>query len=192
MLMQLFERVAGRKGRRLMEATFMNIASFIREIPDTPKPGILFYDVTPLLASGTAFRHVTDLMHEAVLPLQPTVVVSIEARGFLFAAPLAQRLGVGLVPVRKPGKLPCDTISASYDLEYGSGTLSMHKDALLPADRVLIVDDILATGGTLQATMQLVRQLGARIAGCAMLMELADLGGRHVLGDIPFFTVLRK
>lgn len=164
----------------------MNIASFIREIPDTPKPGILFYDVTPLLASGTAFRHVTDLMHEAVLPLHPTVVVSIEARGFLFAAPLAQRLGVGLAPVRKPGKLPCDTISASYDLEYGSGTLSMHKDALLPADRVLIVDDILATGGTLQATMQLVRQLGASIVGCAMLMELDALGGRHVLGDIPF------
>ena len=168
----------------------MDIASLIRTVPDTPKPGILFYDITPLLKSGAAFRHVTDLMYEAALPWQPTVVATVDARGFLFAAPLAQRLGVGLVPVRKPGKLPYKTISASYDLEYGSATLNMHTDALTPRDRALIVDDVLATGGTAAATISLVRRLGASVAGCAVLLELDAMGGRKELEGVPFFTVL--
>ncbi|WP_326833664.1 adenine phosphoribosyltransferase [Desulfovibrio porci] len=155
-----------------------------------PQAGHPFLRITPLLKSGAAFRHVTDLMYEAALPWQPTVVATVDARGFLFAAPLAQRLGVGLVPVRKPGKLPYKTISASYDLEYGSATLNMHTDALTPRDRALIVDDVLATGGTAAATMSLVRRLGASVAGCAVLLELDAMGGRKALEGVPFFTVL--
>ena len=120
----------------------MDIASFIRHVPDYPKPGILFYDITPLLASPEAFGDVIERMADAARPLRPTRIVAAEARGFLFAAPLAQRLGVGLAPVRKPGKLPCEAFEASYDLEYGSNTLCLHKDALTPEDRVLIVDDM--------------------------------------------------
>ena len=117
-------------------------------------------------------------------------MATVDARGFLFAAPLAQRLGVGLVPVRKPGKLPYKTISASYDLEYGSATLNMHTDALTPRDRALIVDDVLATGGTAAATISLVRRLGASVAGCAVLLELDAMGGRKELEGVRFFTVL--
>ena len=185
----------------------MDIASFIRHVPDYPKPGILFYDITPLLASPEAFGDVIERMADAARPLRPTRtmrtrssgeggdmrptrIVAAEARGFLFAAPLAQRLGVGLAPVRKPGKLPCEAFEASYDLEYGSNTLCLHKDALTPEDRVLIVDDILATGGTLDAMIRLVGQSGATVAGCCMLMELDALGGRKVLGDIPLSVLL--
>lgn len=168
----------------------MDIASFIRHVPDYPKPGILFYDITPLLGSPEAFAAVIDHMAEAALPLRPTRIVAAEARGFLFAAPLAQRLGLGLAPVRKPGKLPCATYEAGYDLEYGSNTLCLHKDALNPSDRVLIVDDILATGGTLDAMIRLVHQSGAAVAGCCMLMELDALHGRRVLGDIPLSVLL--
>lgn len=168
----------------------MDIAAFIRHVPDYPKPGILFYDITPLLASPEAFGEVIERMADAARPLRPTRIVAAEARGFLFAAPLARRLGVGLAPVRKPGKLPCEAFEASYDLEYGSNTLCLHKDALPPADRVLIVDDVLATGGTLDAMIRLVGQSGATVAGCCMLMELDALGGRKVLGDIPLSVLL--
>lgn len=168
----------------------MDIASFIRHVPDYPKPGILFYDITPLLASPEAFGDVIERMADAARPLRPTRIVAAEARGFLFAAPLAQRLGVGLAPVRKPGKLPCEAFEASYDLEYGSNTLCLHKDALTPEDRVLIVDDILATGGTLDAMIRLVGQSGATVAGCCMLMKQDALGGRKVLGDIPLSVLL--
>ena len=143
-----------------------------------------------LLASPEAFGDVIERMADAARPLRPTRIVAAEARGFLFAAPLAQRLGVGLAPVRKPGKLPCEAFEASYDLEYGSNTLCLHKDALTPEDRVLIVDDILATGGTLDAMIRLVGQSGATVAGCCMLMELDALGGRKVLGDIPLSVLL--
>ena len=154
----------------------MDIASFIRHVPDYPKPGILFYDITPLLASPEAFGDVIERMADAARPLRPTRIVAAEARGFLFAAPLAQRLGVGLAPVRKPGKLPCEAFEASYDLEYGSNNLCLHKDALTPEDRVLIVDDILATGGTLDAMIRLVGLLHAHGTGCPGRPQGA---GRH-------------
>lgn len=168
----------------------MDINALIRRVPDYPQPGILFYDITPLLASAEGFAHVTDWMVAAARPLRPTMVVAAEARGFLFAAPLAQRLGIGLAPVRKPGKLPCATLSISYALEYGTSTLCLHKDALRPDDRVLIVDDVLATGGTARAMAHLVRQSGASVAGCCMLMELDALNGRQALDGIPLSVLL--
>ncbi len=168
----------------------MDISSFIRKIPDYPKPGILFYDITPLLGAGDAFRQTIDLMYEQTCSLRPTKIVAAEARGFLFAAPLAVRFNIGLVPVRKPGKLPYKTLSASYDLEYGSNTLCMHCDALESGDRVLIVDDVLATGGTVQAMVQLVKQCGAEVVGCAMLMELDALKGREKIGNTPLCVLM--
>ncbi|WP_297217366.1 adenine phosphoribosyltransferase [uncultured Desulfovibrio sp.] len=168
----------------------MDINALIRRVPDYPQPGILFYDITPLLASAEGFAHVTDWMVAAARPLRPTMIVAAEARGFLFAAPLAQRLGIGLAPVRKPGKLPCATLSISYALEYGTSTLCLHKDALRPDDRVLIVDDVLATGGTARAMAHLVRQSGASVAGCCMLMELDALNGRQALDGIPLSVLL--
>ena len=168
----------------------LDISAFIRHVPDYPHPGILFYDITPLLASPEAFGSVTDQMADAARPLRPTVIVAPEARGFLLAAPLAQRLGISLVPIRKPGKLPCAVFSASYDLEYGSNTLCMHKDALHAGDRALIVDDVLATGGTAEAMLHLIRQSGADVAGCCMLMELDALKGRRLLEGIPLSVLL--
>ncbi len=168
----------------------MDIESFIRKIPDYPKKGILFYDITPLLGNGEAFRHVIDAMYEQTRDLAPTKIVSAEARGFLFGAPLALRFGIGFVPVRKPGKLPWKALSASYDLEYGSNTLCMHEDALAADDRALIVDDVLATGGTAQAMARLVEQKGASVAGYAMLMELDALRGREKTGDVPVRSLL--
>ena len=168
----------------------MDINALIRRVPDYPQPGILFYDITPLLGSAKGFAHVTDWMVAAARPLRPTMIVAAEARGFLFAAPLAQRLGIGLAPVRKPGKLPCETLSISYALEYGTSTLCLHKDALRPDDRVLIVDDVLATGGTARTMAHLVRQCGASVAGCCMLMELDALNGRQALDGMPLSVLL--
>lgn len=168
----------------------MNLRDFIRTVPDTPKPGILFYDLTPLLGNGPAYAQAVRQMYEAALPLAPTRIVAPEARGFLFAAPLAHLLGIGLVPVRKPGKLPCACHTVAYDLEYGSNSLSMHKDALRPEDRVLVVDDILATGGTLKAMLQLTGLCGASVVGGCFLMELDALGGRAVLGNLPLSVLL--
>ena len=168
----------------------MDIRTVIRQVPNHPQPGILFYDITPLLASPEAFGSVIERMVAAARPLRPTMIVAPEARGFLLAAPLALRLGIGLAPIRKPGKLPCDAFSVSYDLEYGSNTLCLHKDALRKEDRVLIVDDVLATGGTAGAMLRLIRQSGADVAGCCMLMELDALNGRHVLDGIPLSVLL--
>lgn len=168
----------------------MDISAFIRQVPDYPQPGILFYDITPLLASPEAFGSVIGQMASAARPLRPTMIVAPEARGFLLAAPLAQRLGIGLAPIRKPGKLPCAAFSVSYDLEYGSNTLCLHKDALQEGDRVLIVDDVLATGGTTGAMLHLIRQSGAVVAGCCMLMELDALNGRRVLDGVPLSVLL--
>ena len=172
------------------EKNFMNLRDFIRTVPDTPRPGILFYDVTPLLADGAAFALAVRQMYEAVLPLAPTKIIAPEARGVLFAAPLAYLLGVGFVPVRKPGKLPFACHTVAYDLEYGSNRLSMHKDALSPEDRVLVVDDVLATGGTFKAMQQLTELCGASVVGGCVLMELDSLGGRAILGDIPLSVLL--
>ena len=168
----------------------MDIESCIRKIPDYPKKGILFYDITPLLGNGEAFQQVIDAMYEQTKDLRPTKIVSAEARGFIFGAPLALRFGIGFVPIRKPGKLPSKTVSASYDLEYGSNTLCMHEDALTADDRALIVDDVLATGGTAQAMARLVEQQGAAVAGFALLLELDALKGREKLGGVPVHSLL--
>ncbi|MEO8638994.1 MAG: adenine phosphoribosyltransferase [Chloroflexota bacterium] len=162
----------------------------IREVPDFPKPGILFYDITTLLREGDAFREVIDRMAEAVKGEKIDLVVGMESRGFIFAAPLADRLGAGFVPVRKLGKLPAETIEVEYDLEYGTATLEIHRDAITRGQRVLVVDDLLATGGTVLGTIELVRRLGGEIAGLSFMVELTALGGRAKLGDFKIFTLL--
>ena len=164
----------------------MDLRPYIREVPDFPKPGILFRDITPLLSDASALKSAVDRMLEQCEPLQPDVIISVEARGFLLAAPLAYRMGRPLVPVRKQGKLPYKTHSVSYDLEYGTDTLEIHRDGIGDGQRVLIVDDLLATGGTVSAAAQLVRECGASVAGYAFLIELASLSGRQRLdgGDV--------
>ena len=162
----------------------------IREVPDFPKPGILFYDITTLLREADAFREVIDRMAEAVQGEQIDLVVGMESRGFIFAAPLADRLGAGFVPVRKLGKLPAETIEVEYDLEYGTATLEIHRDAISPGQRVLVVDDLLATGGTVLGTIELVRRLGGEIAGLSFMVELTSLGGRDKLGEFSIHTLI--
>ncbi len=165
------------------------IASKVRDIPDFPKPGILFKDITPILADAPAFRLTLDAMVERILPLRPTQIVGVESRGFVFAAPIADRLGIGFAPVRKPGKLPYRSAREEYVLEYGSGALEMHEDAV-NGHRVVIIDDLLATGGTASASARLCRRLGGEVVGFAFVIELAFLHGRQHLGDIPAHTLL--
>jgi adenine phosphoribosyltransferase len=150
----------------------------IRHVPDFPKPGILFYDVTTLLRDPQGFRLAIDTMSEPYDGHGISLVVGIESRGFILGAAVADRLGAGFVPVRKVGKLPATTIRASYSLEYGSDSLEMHRDAIEPGQIVLVVDDLLATGGTARATVDLVRQLGGQVYGVSFLIELVDLKGR--------------
>lgn len=154
------------------------ILSRIRDVPDYPKPGIVFKDITPLLADHVAFTAVVEALADG---LDVDKVVGIEARGFILAAPVALRAGAGFVPVRKKGKLPAQTLEASYDLEYGSAVIEVHRDAFEPGDRVLIVDDVLATGGTAAAAVELVGRTGAEVVGVSMLMELSFLKGRERL-----------
>lgn len=168
----------------------LDLSKFIRDVPDFPKPGILFKDITPLLQSPVAFQYTLDKMLEDYQPDSIDLIVGIESRGFIFGAPLAARLQVGFVPARKLGKLPATTIAADYALEYGTNTIEMHKDAIEPGQRVLIVDDLLATGGTVEATTRLVKQLGGEIAGLVFLIELAFLNGRERLGDYHVKTLL--
>ena len=153
----------------------------IREIPDFPKPGILFYDITTLLKDREAYKEAIDLMLAPYLGEQIDLVVGMESRGFIFSAPMAYQLGAGLVPVRKLGKLPAETITVEYALEYGSNTLEIHRDAIQPGQRVLIVDDLLATGGTVKGTIELVERLHGDVAGLAFLVELDFLKGRDRL-----------
>lgn len=162
--------------------------SLIVDVPDFPEPGILFRDVTPLLESGEGLRTAVDALAGAFTGID--VVAGIESRGFIFGAPVAYSLGIGMVPVRKPGKLPRATASADYLLEYGTNTLQLHRDAVSPHQRVLIVDDVLATGGTAAATVKLLEELGAEVAGVAVLIELTALGGRAKLGTIPFVSLI--
>ncbi len=162
----------------------------IREVPDFPKPGILFYDITTLLREPDAFAEVIDRMADAVKGERIDLVVGMESRGFIFAAPLAYKLGAGFVPVRKLGKLPAETIEVEYDLEYGTATLEIHRDAIAAGQRVLIVDDLLATGGTVLGTIELVRRLGGEIAGLSFMVELTALGGRDRLGEFVIHTQL--
>ena len=162
----------------------------IREVPDFPKPGILFYDITTLLKEPEAFAEVVDRMANLVKDERIDVVVGMESRGFIFAAPLAHKLGAGFVPVRKLGKLPAETIEVEYDLEYGTATLEVHRDAIKAGQRVLIVDDLLATGGTVIGTIELVRRLGGEIASLAFMVELTALKGREKLGEFTIHTLL--
>ena len=163
----------------------------IRHVPDFPKAGILFFDVTTLLRDRDGFRLTIDAMSKPYQNRGVDVVVGIESRGFILGAAVADRLGVGFVPVRKVGKLPAATIRATYDLEYGSDSLDMHRDAIEPGQRVLIVDDLLATGGTSKATVDLVKQLGGTVAGVAFLIELVDLHGRAKLQGEDVMAVLK-
>jgi adenine phosphoribosyltransferase len=156
------------------------IRSKIRDVPDYPKPGVVFKDITPLLGDGGALRTVVAALASGHGPVDK--VVGIEARGFILAAPAACRLGAGFVPVRKAGRLPGPTFAQSYDLEYGTATIEVHQDAFRPGERVLIVDDVLATGGTGEATASLIRRAGAEIVGVAVILELTFLGGRTKLG----------
>jgi adenine phosphoribosyltransferase len=159
------------------------LATKIRDVPDYPSAGVLFKDITPLLADGPAFAAVVAALAEGNDGV--TKVAGIEARGFIFAAPVALALGVGFVPVRKQGKLPAQTYAQSYELEYGSATVEVHTDAFVPSDRVLIVDDVLATGGTAAAAAQLVRRAGATVTSVTVLLELSFLAGRRKLPDVP-------
>jgi adenine phosphoribosyltransferase len=167
-----------------------DLAEKIRDIPDFPKPGILFKDITTLLKDGPAFRAAIDGLLERVRDSRPDVVVGMESRGLIFGAPIAYALGVGFVPVRKLGKLPAEVVSVEYDLEYGSATLEMHKDAIRPGQRVLIVDDLLATGGTVAGTIDLVKRLEGVIVGLAFLVELRALGGRGRLDGYDISTLI--
>ncbi|MHC4222841.1 MAG: adenine phosphoribosyltransferase [Planctomycetota bacterium] len=157
------------------------IRAVIRDVPDFPEPGVVFKDITPLLLDGALYERVTDWMVEQCRGERPTHVLGIESRGFLFAAPVAHRLGAGLVPARKPGKLPWRTAEVSYELEYGTDALEVHEDACGKGSRVLIVDDLLATGGTAQAACRLVEKLGGEVSGLCMVIELGFLKGRERL-----------
>ena len=155
--------------------------SLIRDIPDFPKEGIIFKDVTPVLQHPEAFAEVIDRMAEYAAQKKPDVIVGIESRGFILGSPVALKLGKSFVPVRKIGKLPHETIQAEYDLEYGTSAVEMHRDAVMPGQRVLIVDDLLATGGTAEAAVRLIEQLGGKVAGIVFLIELGFLNGRAKL-----------
>jgi adenine phosphoribosyltransferase len=168
----------------------IDLRGYLRDIPDFPKPGILFKDITPLLGNPEAFQATIDRLGGEFAGRQLDAIGAAEARGFLFAAPLALKLGVGLVPIRKPGKLPYSTVSMEYQLEYGSDRLEMHSDALSPGHRILLVDDVLATGGTMKACCDLVRQTGAEVVACAFVVELLFLKGRERLAPCEVFSLV--
>ncbi len=167
-----------------------DLKRYIREVPDYPKPGINFYDITTLLKNKEGFRLTLDRFHELFADQQIDKVVGMESRGFLFGPPLAYDIGAGFVPIRKPGKLPAVTHSQSYDLEYGTDRLEMHRDAIEPGERILIVDDVIATGGTAAAAGELVRACGGDIVGYGFVIELSFLDGRSRLGGAPVSSLL--
>jgi len=171
--------------------TTKDLATRIRDVPDFPKPGILFKDITTLLKDGESFKAAVDGLMERVGKREIDVVVGMESRGFIFGAPIAYKLGVGFVPVRKLGKLPADVVSVEYDLEYGSATLEMHRDAMRPGAKVLVVDDLLATGGTVAGTIELVKQLRGEIVALAFLIELTALKGRDKLAGYDIVTLIQ-
>jgi adenine phosphoribosyltransferase len=168
----------------------INLADLIRNVPDFPIPGIQFKDITTLLQNGPAFRQVIDMLADRYSNRQLSAVIGIESRGFIFSAPLAYRLGVGLVPIRKPGKLPSQTYQVEYDLEYGSNKLEIHQDALTPGARVVIVDDLLATGGTVAAACKLVEQVGGVVEEAAFIVELGFLAGREKLKNYSIYSLI--
>ncbi len=169
----------------------MDLKDYIASIKDFPIEGVLFRDITPLMSDGPAFQEACDLIIDYAKSVGTEVIVGPESRGFIFGCPVAYALKIGFVPIRKPGKLPRETASYKYDLEYGSNELHIHKDGIKKGQKVLIVDDLLATGGTVDATIKLVEQLGGEVVGCAFLIELMDLKGRNLLLDHDIFTVMQ-
>jgi len=168
----------------------MNLYDYIESIPDFPQKGILFRDITPLLKDGEAFKYTCDTLSEYAKKVGAEVVMGPESRGFIFCCPVAYNLGIGFVPVRKPGKLPRETVSCKYELEYGFNELQLHKDAIKKGQKVLIIDDLLATGGTTEAAIRLVEQLGGEVVGCAFVIELKALNGREKLSGYDVFTLM--
>ena len=168
----------------------MDLKQWIRDVPDYPKPGVLFRDLTPLMAAPAPMRYVTDRLVEHLAEVGAEAVAAIDARGFIFAAPAAVKAGLPFIPLRKSGKLPPAVIGADYDLEYGTARLEARTDALRPGKRVVIIDDLLATGGTAAAAVQLLRELDATVASCAFVVELTFLGGRSLLPAIDLFTLV--
>lgn len=168
----------------------MNLEKYIATIKDFPKEGIMFKDMTPLLQDKDALKYTLDMFCDFAKELGADVIAGPEARGFIFGTPVAYGLNIGFVPVRKPGKLPRKTVNYSYDLEYGSNTLCMHEDAIKKGQKVVIIDDLLATGGTVEAAIKLVEQLGGEVVGCAFLIELDDLKGREKLKNQKILSIL--
>lgn len=168
----------------------MNLKDYIATVPNFPKDGILFRDITPLMSDGKAFAYATKQFVTYASTLSVDVIVGPEARGFIFGCPVACAMEIGFVPVRKPGKLPRETVEYAYDLEYGSNKLAMHKDAIKKGQRVLIIDDLLATGGTMDATIKLVESLGGKVVGAAFLIELLELKGRELLADCEVMSLM--
>lgn len=164
--------------------------SLIRDVPDFPKPGILFKDITPLLQSRDGLRDVIEKLAKAINPDDYDVVCGIESRGFIFGTALAHHVNKGFIPIRKPGKLPWKTASEAYQLEYGTDTIEVHTDAVSEGERVLMVDDLLATGGTMEASLKLIRRIGGSPVACAVVIELSALEGRTKLGDVPVHSLL--
>ena len=168
----------------------MDLKQYIADVPNFPKEGILFRDITPLMSNGKAYAYAAKAISTFAREKGATLIVGPEARGFIFGCPVATELGVGFAPVRKPGKLPREYVSVKYDLEYGSNELCMHADAVKQGDKVLIVDDLLATGGTMDATVKLVEKLGGEVVGLAFLIELKDLNGRDKLKGYDILTLI--
>ncbi|NEP85528.1 MAG: adenine phosphoribosyltransferase [Okeania sp. SIO2C2] len=168
----------------------MDLKNLIREIPNFPKSGILFRDITTLLSDPESLHYTIDILVEKCSEFQPNYIVGIESRGFIFGVPLAYKLNVGFVPVRKPGKLPAAVYSVTYDLEYGQDTLEMHQDAMAAGSKVLVIDDLLATGGTAAATAQLIEKANCNLVGFGFVIELKDLGGRQKLPEVPIVSLI--
>ena len=169
----------------------MDLKKYIADVQDFPIEGILFRDITPLMASGEAFGEACNQMTEFAKGVGATIIVGPESRGFIFGCPVAKDLGIGFIPVRKPNKLPRETVSIKYDLEYGSNELHMHADSIKKGDKVLIIDDLLATGGTVDAAIKLVEKMGGEVVGCAFLIELVDLKGRDLLKGYNIYSVMK-
>jgi adenine phosphoribosyltransferase len=168
----------------------MDLKTLIRDIPDFPKPGILFRDITTLLRDPAGLKYSIETLAAQVRDLQPQYIVGMESRGFIFGSALAYELGLGFIPVRKPGKLPADVHTVEYALEYGTDQLEIHQDAVVPNSRVLIVDDLIATGGTAGATAQLLQEIGSTLVGCAFIIELDALNGRSHLPNVPIISLV--
>lgn len=167
------------------------VDSYIRDVPDFPKPGILFKDITPLLQNPEGLRKSVDLLAELVDPSTYDIICGIESRGFIFGTPLATKLNKGFIPIRKPGKLPWKTASESYELEYGTDTIEIHTDAIDMGKRILMIDDLLATGGTMEAACKLVRRIGGEPVACCFVIELSFLSGRNRMGDTPCHSLVQ-